>query len=93
MSDVLRFLQNRNSAPKLSEPAPSAEEMQEIFKAAMRAPDHAWLRPWRFISIAGTRREAFGQVLEQCLMLRNPEADESEPHDASVPHEHPPPDL
>ena len=77
MSDILRFLQSRNSAPKLTEPAPSAGEMQEIFKAAMRAPDHAWLHPWRFISIAGGRREAFGQVLEQCLMLRNPEADEA----------------
>lgn len=77
MSDVLHFLQNRNSSPKLAEPAPSAQEMQEIFKAAMRAPDHAWLHPWRFISISGSRLEAFGLVLEQALMLRNPDADEA----------------
>lgn len=77
MSDILGFLQSRNSSPKLTEPAPSAAQMQAIFRAAMRAPDHAWLRPWRFISIAGTRREAFGLVLEQCLMLRNPGADEA----------------
>ena len=77
MSDVLRFLQSRNSAPKLTEPAPSAQQMQEIFKAAMRAPDHAWLRPWRFITIGGERREALGLVLEQSLMLRSPEADET----------------
>jgi len=43
----------------------------------MRAPDHAWLHPWRFITIRGARREALGQVFEQCLMLRNPEADEA----------------
>jgi nitroreductase len=53
MSDILRFLQSRNSAPKLTAPAPSAEHMQEIFRAALRAPDHAWLRPWRFITIDG----------------------------------------
>ena len=77
MSDVLSFLQNRNSSPKLAEPAPTPEEMQAIFKAAMRAPDHAWLHPWRFITIRGERREALGQVLEQCLTLRNPQADEA----------------
>tara|TARA_R110002110_G_scaffold3754_1_gene19495 strand:- start:15769 stop:16326 length:558 start_codon:yes stop_codon:yes gene_type:complete len=77
MNDVLAFLQTRNSAPKLIEPAPSAEEMQAMYKVAMRAPDHAWLHPWRFIAIAGDRREALGQVLEKCLLLRDPEADEN----------------
>ena len=63
MSDILDFLQNRNSSPRLEEPAPSPEDLQAIFKAAMRTPDHAWLHPWRFITISGSRREAFGQVL------------------------------
>jgi nitroreductase len=77
MSEILHFLHNRNSSPKLTEPAPSPEEMQCIFKAAMRAPDHAWLHPWRFITISGERLEAFGQVLEQCLMLRDPDANQA----------------
>lgn len=77
MNENLDFLQNRNSAPKLAEPAPSAQDMQEIFKVAMRAPDHAWLHPWRFITISGDRREALGLVLEQALMLRNPAADQA----------------
>jgi len=77
MTDILRFLQNRNSAPKLTDPAPSATQMQEIFRAALRAPDHAWLHPWRFITIAGERRKAFGELLEQCLLVRQPDADES----------------
>lgn len=75
MSEVLQFLQQRNSSPKLTAPAPDAGHMEEIFKAALRAPDHAWLRPGRFISIAGERREAFGELLESCLLERNPEAD------------------
>jgi nitroreductase len=77
MNDILQFLQQRNSAPKLTEPAPSEEQMQEIFRAALRAPDHAWLRPGRFISIAGERREAFGELLETCLLQRKPEADDT----------------
>ena len=77
MNDILEFLLNRNSAPKLTEPAPDAQAMETMFRAAMRAPDHAWLHPWRFITIRGERREALGQVFEQCLMLRNPAADEA----------------
>ena len=77
MTDILRFLQNRNSAPRLTEPAPSATQMREIFRAALRAPDHAWLHPWRFITITGERRQAFGELLEQCLLQRKPDADES----------------
>ncbi|MEH6636225.1 MAG: nitroreductase family protein [Halioglobus sp.] len=75
MNDILRFLQNRNSAPKLTEPVPSIAQMQEIFRAALRAPDHAWLRPSRFVTIAGERLAAFGEVLEKCLLQRKPEAD------------------
>lgn len=77
MNDILTFLQQRNSAPKLTAPAPSQAQLQDIFKAAMRAPDHAWLRPWRFLVIEGERREALGELLEQCLLQRNPDADEA----------------
>jgi len=77
MSDILRFLQQRNSAPKLAGPAPSSGQMEEIFRAALRAPDHAWLRPWRFITIEGPRREALGELLERCLLARDPGADEA----------------
>lgn len=77
MNDILQFLQQRNSAPKLTEPAPSGQQMDEIFRAALRAPDHAWLRPWRFIAIEGARRQDFGELLEQCLVQRSPDADEA----------------
>ena len=75
MNDILRFLQNRNSAPKLCAPAPSDEQLQEIFTAALRAPDHGWIRPWRFIVISGDRRAAFGETLKSALLQRNPQAD------------------
>jgi nitroreductase len=76
MNDILRFLQQRNSAPKLKAPAPSPVQMAEIFRTALRVPDHAWTRPWRFLTIAGERRQAFGELLEDCLLRRTPDADE-----------------
>lgn len=77
MNDLLNFLQQRNSATKLTAPAPSAAELESMFSAAMRAPDHARLRPWRFISVAGERRQAMGALLRDALLARNPLADES----------------
>ena len=77
MNDLMQFLQQRNSSPRLVDPAPTAAELEEIFRAALRAPDHAWLRPWRFITIAGDRRRDFGLVLERGLCQRNPQANEA----------------
>ena len=77
MTEILRFLHARNSAPKLTEPGPNEAELQAMYQAALRAPDHAWLRPWRFIAISGERRAEFGKVLEKCLLLRKPDADEA----------------
>jgi nitroreductase len=77
MNDILEFLQQRNSAARLTEPAPTAGEFADMLRAAMRVPDHAWLRPWRFISIAGERRAVFGEALERSLLLRDQGADEA----------------
>jgi nitroreductase len=77
MSDILQFLQQRNSASRLVAPAPSVAQLHDIFRAALRVPDHAWLRPWRFITIAGERRTALGELLEQCLLARTPDADDA----------------
>ena len=47
-------LLTRNSPRELTTPFPSKDEMHEIYEAALRAPDHAWLRPSRFIEVTGT---------------------------------------
>ena len=73
----LSHLRLRNSSAKLVEPAPSDEEVDEMLLCALRSPDHARLRPWRFISIRGSRREDFGALLEASLLRSNPEADET----------------
>lgn len=77
MNPLLEFLQQRNSAPRLVAPAPDEGELAGMVRAALRAPDHAWLRPWRFVSIRGEGRDAFGEVLERSLLQREPEADDA----------------
>lgn len=70
-------LRQRNSSPKLTTPAPSEAELNEMLLCALRSPDHARLRPWRFVSLRGDRRADFGQVLEASLLRTNPDADEA----------------
>jgi len=55
--ETLKAIQSRNSVAHLTEPAPTIEEMEEVYKGALRAPDHAWLRPWKYIEIRGDARK------------------------------------
>ena len=68
--DVLTTLTERVSHGSLETPGPTADEIELITRAALRAPDHALLRPWRFIAVEGDRREALGVVLHESLRLR-----------------------
>ena len=49
--DALDNILNRVSARTLSTPIPSKDEMETVYKAALRAPDHAWLRTSSFIEV------------------------------------------
>ena len=51
--DAIENLLSRNSPRELIAPVPSNQEMDEVYKAALRAPDHAWIRPSRFIQVTG----------------------------------------
>mgnify|MGYP000870384131 CR=1 FL=1 len=60
---VLACLHSRVSVSELQEPAPTPEQQQAIFQAALRAPDHGQLRPWRFHCVTGEARGKLGVVL------------------------------
>ena len=49
--DALDNILNRVSARTLSNPIPSKDEMETVYKAALRAPDHALLRTRSFIEV------------------------------------------
>ena len=49
--DALDNILYRVSARTLSNPIPSKDEMETVYKAALRAPDHAWLRTSSFIEV------------------------------------------
>ena len=50
--NTIDALLSRNSSPRLTNPIPSEEQLEIAYKCALRAPDHAWIRPWKFIQIS-----------------------------------------
>ncbi|MFA7555396.1 MAG: nitroreductase family protein [Spongiibacteraceae bacterium] len=61
--DALALLHTRNSVAQLTDPAPTGDVLSDMIKAGMRAPDHGWLRPWRFLTISGDDRNHFGALM------------------------------
>lgn len=73
MNTALNLLTRRNSAPKLVDPAPPPEVLQNMWLAALRAPDHAWLTPWRFLYVSGAARERLGELFARAARRREPD--------------------
>ncbi|NVD35079.1 nitroreductase family protein [Marinobacter lutaoensis] len=66
MTPVTEFILNRTSEPRLVAPAPSDDVLERAFACAARAPDHALLRPWRYLVIEGEERVRLGELFAAC---------------------------
>jgi nitroreductase len=75
--DALTALLTRASAPRLTDPGPTEEQLQSILSAAENAPDHGRMRPWSFLVIRGAGRDRLGDVLAASLSRRNAGATET----------------
>jgi nitroreductase len=62
---ALDLLLNRVSVGRLLEPAPDAAQRELMFRAALRAPDHGQLRPWRFLTVEGDARHRLGELFAE----------------------------
>jgi nitroreductase len=70
-SSDLEALLSRQSYGILRDPAPSNSDLNLIFDAALRAPDHGRLRPWSFLVICGAAREAFVELMIESIKRRS----------------------
>lgn len=66
--DALQALHTRVSSPRLGEEVPGEETLSNIFKAALRAPDHGQLRPWRFLVVQGDDRGNLGELFVRAAL-------------------------
>ncbi|WP_313087458.1 nitroreductase family protein [Pseudomonas sp.] len=72
--DALDLLLNRVSVTRLAEPAPTPAQLDVLLRAALRAPDHGQLRPWRFLTVQGDARLRLGELFAESLRRRQPDA-------------------
>ena len=66
--NALDLLLKRRSHSRLQAPAPTNDELQNIMDAALRAPDHAGLAPWRFIVCTDNGLERLGHIFQQAAI-------------------------
>ncbi|WP_027857546.1 nitroreductase family protein [Marinobacterium jannaschii] len=71
--NAIEALHNRVSCPLLEEPGPTQQQLDNMFQAALRSPDHAGLHPWRFLLVSGEQREQLGELYLEAALRGNPE--------------------
>src|SRR5688500_8237101 len=70
--DATELLPTRPSNGRLREPAPDPETLRIALHAAVRAPDHAGLTPFRFCLVRGEARAKLGEVFAAATQRRAP---------------------
>ena len=73
--DAQELLDTRTSNGKLGGPAPDDATLDAILSAALRAPDHAMLRPWKLLVLRGEDAlGALGDAYTRAMRTRQPDA-------------------
>lgn len=76
---LARLIERRSVSPKrLSGPGPDAEQIQTMLRAALAAPDHGSLHPWRTLEFHAHQREALADLFEAEKLRRDPLASDSD---------------
>lgn len=73
---ALDLLLSRKSHNKLIAPAPTEEQLTKLFQCALRAPDHALLKPWRYRVFQGEALHELGDKFAQVAKIDDPEISE-----------------
>ena len=71
--DALEAILTRHSIAKVKPDPISHELIEKVLYAAVQAPNHYHIRPWRFIVLTGKSRQALGEVMAQSLKQKNPD--------------------
>jgi nitroreductase len=70
--DLIEALNTRSTAKTYGPDAPTKEHLAVALQAAVRAPDHGRLRPWRFMVVEGDQRNKFAELLASSASRRTP---------------------
>lgn len=76
--EVLEAIHTRHSVAQVKPDPVPHELIEKILSAAVQAPNHYRVRPWRFVVMTGAGREKLGEAMAQATKASKPEAAEEE---------------
>ena len=78
--NVLDAIHSRRTVPpaKMGPPGPDDAALRRILEAAIAAPDHGMLRPWRFLIVCGEGRQRLGELFAEFVRCSAPGASAEE---------------
>ena len=71
--DVFEAIYRRHSQGKVKPDPVPREMIEKLLDAAVQAPNHYKVRPWRFVVLSGDGRNKLGDVLAASQQERHPE--------------------
>jgi nitroreductase len=71
--EVLEAIHTRYSAGKFKPDRVSRELIEQLLAAAVQAPNHYKVRPWRFAVLTGASREQLGEAMAQSTKANKPD--------------------
>ena len=71
--DVLDAIRTRQSIGKVKPDPVPRETIEKLLSAAVQAPNHYKVRPWRFVVLTGASREKLGEVMASSLKEKQPD--------------------
>lgn len=73
--DTLTAIHTRFSVPEVSPDPLPRRLIEQLLSAAVQAPNHYRVRPWRFVVLAGDARRRLGDVMAASFQRRFPDAE------------------
>ncbi len=71
--ELLEAIHNRQSQGKVKPDALPRETIEKLLSAAVQAPNHYRVRPWRFAVLTGDSRNKLGDVMAASQMDQKPD--------------------
>jgi nitroreductase len=75
--DLIEAIFSRQSIAKVKPDPVPKPIIEELLSAAVQAPNHHRVRPWRFVVFTGDARKQLGEIFAQAKKKRDPETPDS----------------
>ena len=70
--ELFETIFSRQSIGKVRPDPLPRETIEKLLSAAVQAPNHYKVRPWRFVVVSGSARAELGKVMAESLLAKNP---------------------